>query len=157
MIDATGRFKPALDQALPAPTLTLHDVTTQGGTTIARGMLRSGRSGFLVGVGFAPNSGVKSLRLDNQQVADPARLKGRTPVVTRFWGAGARDVPIEIAFDAAAAPKAILYERSALPDSGEARGLVAARPADAAPVYSGDSALVFVTVDLAQLTPAARP
>jgi hypothetical protein len=151
LIDATGRFKPAQDQMLPAPTLTLHEVKTVDGTTIARGTLRSGRSGFLMGIGFAPDTGVRSLRFDNQLVTDPQKLKGNAPVITRFWGSGARDVPIEISFDAAAAPRAILYERSVLPESGEARGLVAARPDDAAPVYSGDSALVFVTVDLAKL------
>jgi len=154
LVDATGRFKPAMDQALPAPTLTLHEVTTNGGTIVARGTLRSGRGGFLVGIGFAPKSGVKSLRFDDQQVADPAKLNGTAPVITRFWGAETRDVAVEIEFDAAAAPKAILYERSTLPASGEAHGLIAARPADAAPVYSGDSALVFVTVDLVQLKPA---
>jgi hypothetical protein len=155
LIDSAGRFKPALDQRLSPPTLTLHEVSTQGGTTVARGTLRSGRGGFLVGVGFAPDSGVQSLRLDNQEVAGPARLRGKAPVLTRFWGAGTRDVSVEIAFDGAAAPTVILYERSALPDSSEARGLVGTRPDDAAPVYSGDSALVVDSVDLVQLKPAA--
>jgi len=155
LMDAMGRFKPAIDQALPAPTLTLREVVTQGGTTVARGTLRSGRGGFLVGLGLAPKSGVKSLRFDDQQVADSARLNGAAPIITRFWGAGTRDIAVEIAYEAAAAPKVVLYERSMLPDSGEARGLVAARPADAAPVYSGDSALVFITVDLAQQKPSA--
>jgi len=154
LVDATGRFKPAMNQVLPAPTLTLHDVTTNGGTVVARGTLRSGRGGFLVGIGIAPGSGVKSLRFDNQQVADAARLEGKAPVITRFWGAGARDIAVEIVFDAAAAPKVVLYERSALPDSGEARALIAARPPDAAPVYSGDSTLVFVAVELAPSKPA---
>jgi hypothetical protein len=153
LVDATGRFKPATNQALPAPTLTLHDATTQGGTTVAHGTLRGGRGGFLLGIGITPKSGVKSIRFDNQLVADAARLNGTAPVITRFWGAGARDIAVEIAYDAAAAPKVVLYERSTLPDSAEAQGLVAARPADAAPVYSGDSALVFVTVELAQPTP----
>jgi len=153
LVDAMGRFKPALDQALPAPTLTLRSVTTQGGTTVARGTLRSGRGGFLVGMVLTPKSGVKSLRFDDQQVADSATLNGVAPVISRYWGAGTRDVAVEIEFDAAAAPKVVLYERSVLPESHEARGLVAARPVDAAPVYSGDSAIVFVTVDLAQLPP----
>ena len=93
---------------------------------------------------------MKSLRFDDQLVADAARLNGIAPVITRFWGAGARDIAVEIAYDAAAAPKIALYERSRLPDSDEGRGLLSARPANAAPVYSGDSALVFVQVDLAQ-------
>jgi hypothetical protein len=55
---------------------------------------------------------------------------------------------MEVAFAANATPKLILFERSPLPDSEEGRSLAAARPADAAPAYSGDSALVFVTIDL---------
>ncbi|HYS68795.1 MAG TPA: hypothetical protein VEM14_01030, partial [Gemmatimonadaceae bacterium] len=66
----------------------------------------------------------------------------------RFWGLGSRDVPIEISFDAGAAPKLVLFERSPLPESEEGRALVAARPVDAAPSYAGDSALVFVAIDL---------
>jgi len=61
---------------------------------------------------------------------------------------GSREVPLEISFDAGVAPKVILFERSVLPDSEEGRALVAARPADAAPAYGGDSALVFVVLDL---------
>jgi hypothetical protein len=59
-----------------------------------------------------------------------------------------RDVPMEISFDANTAPKLILFERSPLPDSEEGHALAAARPADAAPAYSGDSALVFVELEL---------
>jgi hypothetical protein len=59
-----------------------------------------------------------------------------------------REVPMEISFDAATSPKLTLYERSPLPDSDEGRALVAARPADAAPDYNGDTALVFTVVEL---------
>jgi hypothetical protein len=55
---------------------------------------------------------------------------------------------MEISFDAATSPKLTLYERSPLPDSDEGRALVAARPADAAPDYNGDTALVFTVVEL---------
>ena len=154
LVDGTARLKPAANQELPAPTLTLYDATTNDGTVVARGTLRSGRGGFLVGVGLAPKSGVTSLRFDGQAVVDAARLNGTAPIITRYWGAGTRDIAVEIAYDATAAPKIVLYERSTLPDSAEGRGLVAAKPADAAPVYSGDSALVFVTVDLARQKPA---
>jgi len=66
----------------------------------------------------------------------------------RVWGIGTRDVPMEISFDAATSPKLTLYERSALPESDEGRALIAARPADAAPDYNGDCALVFTVVNL---------
>jgi hypothetical protein len=110
--------------------------------------LRSGRGGFQIGVGIAPDSGVQWIRLDSQQSVSVDQLKGKEPTFVRVWGIGTRDVPMEISFDAATAPKLTLFERSPLPDSDEARALIAGRPADAAPDYNGDSALVFVVVDL---------
>jgi len=154
LIDGMGRFKPASDQALAAPTLVWHETTTQDGTTVARGTLRRGRNGFLVGIGVASKSGVKAIRFDDKEVANSAQLDGTAPDITRFWGAGTHDIAVEIAFDAAAAPKVVVYERSLLPDDREAQELAAARPADAAPVYSGDSALVFVSVGLPTSKPA---
>jgi hypothetical protein len=143
-----GRFKPATEQNLVAPSFSPKEVATQGGTTVVRGVLRSGRGGFVVGVGIAPQSGVSSIRVDNQAAVGAERLKGGEPTFVQFWGLRSREVPMEIAFRANSAPKLILYERSPLPDSEEGRALTMARPADAAPVYSGDSALVFRVVDL---------
>jgi hypothetical protein len=145
---AQGRFKDATGPHLPAPTFTVNEVATQGGRTVVRGTLRSGRGGFQIGIGVAPNSGVQSIRLDSQQSVSVEQLKGKEPTFVRIWGVGTRDVPMEISFDAATAPKLTLYERSPLPESDEAHALVAARPADAAPDYNGDSALVFVVIDL---------
>ena len=110
---------------------------------------RSGRGGFQMGLGIAPHSGVLSLRVDGQDAVGLDQLKGEEPTFVRFWGLGTREVPMEISFETAKAPKLALYERSPLPDSDEARALVAARPADAAPDYYGDSAQVFVVLDLA--------
>lgn len=143
-----GRFKLAAEQNLPAPSFSTKEVATQGGTTVVRGVLRSGRGGFVVGIGIAPQSGVRSIRLDNQEAVGDDRLKSRDPTFVQFWGLRSREVPMEIAFKANTAPKLILFERSPLPDSEEGRALAAARPADAAPVYSGDSALVFVVLEL---------
>jgi hypothetical protein len=148
LLKGEGRFKDATEPHLPAPSFTVKEVATQGGTTVVRGVLRSGRGGFQIGVGIAPHSGIQSIRLDNQQAVGADQLKGKEPTFVRVWGLGARDVPMEISFDAATAPKLTLFERSPLPDSEEARALIAARPADAAPDYYGDSALVFVVLDL---------
>ena len=126
----------------------MKDVATREGTTVVRGILRSGRGGFLLGAGIAPNSGIRSLRLDDQEAIGAENLKGKDPMLVRFWGLGTRAVPMEVSFDADAAPKLVLFERSSLADSTEGRSLAAARPADAAPAYTGDSALVFVTIDL---------
>jgi hypothetical protein len=148
LLKGRGRFKPATEQHLPAPSFAVKEVATQGGTTIVRGVLRSGRGGFQVGLGIVPQSGIQSIRLDNQEAVGADRLKSKEPSFVRFWGLGSRDVPLEISFDAGTAPKLVLFERSPLPDSEEGRALVAARPADAAPDYSGDSALVFVVLEL---------
>jgi len=148
LLKAKGRFKPATAQDLPAPSFTMKDVATREGTTVVRGILRSGRGGFLLGAGVAPGSGIQSIRLDNQQVIGAEQRKDREPMLIRFWGLGTREVPMEVAFDANATPKLVLFERSPLPDSEEGRSLAAARPADAAPAYTGDSAVVFVTLDL---------
>ena len=148
LLKAQGRFKPAATQDLAPPTFTINDVATRDGMTVVRGALRGGRGGFLLGAGIAPNSGIRSLRLDDQEAIGAENLKGKDPMLVRFWGLGTRAVPMEVSFDADAAPKLVLFERSSLPDSTEGRSLAAARPADAAPAYTGDSALVFVTIDL---------
>jgi hypothetical protein len=147
LLKAQGRFKDATGPHLPAPSFTVNEVATQGGTTVVRGTLRSGRGGFQLGVGIAPDSGIQSILLDNQQAVSADQLKGKEPTFVRVWGIGTRDLAMEISFDTATAPKLTLYERSPLPDSQEARALIAARPADAAPDYNGDSALVFVVVE----------
>jgi hypothetical protein len=148
LLKAQGRFKDAAGMHLPAPSFTVKEVVTQTGTTVVRGTLRSGRGGFQVGVGVAPNSGIQSIRIDGQQAVSVDQLKGKEPALVRVWGLGSREVPMEISFDAATAPKLTLFERSPLPESDEARALVAARPADAAPDYNGDSALVFTLLGL---------
>jgi Peptidase family M28. len=148
LLKAQGRFKDATGPHLPAPSFAVTEVATQGGTTVVRGTLRSGRGGFQIGIGLAPNAGVQSIRLDSQPAVGADQLKGKEPTFVRIWGIGTREVPMEISFDATTAPKLTLYERSPLPESDEARALVTARPADAAPDYNGDSTLVFTVLDL---------
>jgi hypothetical protein len=148
LLKGRGRFKPATESHLNPPSFTVKEVATQVGTTVVRGVLRSGRGGYQVGLGIAPDSGIQSIRLDNQELIGADLLKSKEPTFVRFWGLGSREVPMEISFDANTAPKLILFERSPLPDVEEARALVAARPAEAAPAYAGDSALVFIAIDL---------
>ena len=146
-----GRFKQAIDQSLAAPALKfLPSVASSagGGATLARATLHSGRGGFVMGIGIPPHSGIRSLRVEGQEVLSLEKLKGDDPVVTRFWGFGARDLPIEIAFDSNLPSKVILYELSPLPLSGEGHALIAARPDEATPAYRGDSAVVFAPFDL---------
>ncbi len=148
LLKARGRFKPAAAQDLPAPRFEVKDVATRDGTTVVRGVLRSGRGGFLLSAGVAPGAGIRSIRVDGQDAISAERLKGKEPVLVRLWGLGTREVPMEVAFAADARPRLVLFERSPLPDSDEGRALRSARPADAAAAYMGDSAVVIVTLDL---------
>jgi hypothetical protein len=148
LLQTRGRLKPAAAQSLAAPTFTVKEIAPQGGSMIARGVLRSGRGGFLLGLAMAPHSGVQSIRLDNQETVTAGQLNGKDPIFVQFWGLQSREVPLEITFDASTSPKVVLFERSRLPDSDEARVLVTDRPADSAPAYSGDSALVYIAVEL---------
>ncbi len=143
-----GRFKPAADLHLAAPTLIVREVTSVSGASVVHGTLHSGRGGFVMGIGVAPHSGIRSLRFDGQEVLSPEKLDGTDAVITRFWGFGSREVPVEITSDATATPKVLLYELSPLPESPEGRALAAGRPNDATPAYRGDSAVVFTSVDL---------
>ena len=151
LLEDHGRFKAATDQQLPVPTFTASDATTANGVTTVRGMLHAGRGGFVMGFGFAAHSGIRSVRYDGQELISTEKLQGNDPLTTRFWGLSARDVPVEISFDASATPKIVLYELSPLPESDEGRALVAGRPEDATTAYRGDCATVFATVDLKAL------
>ena len=90
---------------------------------------------------------MRTIKVDGQLVADEKRMISKDPVVVRISGVGERGAEIELTADAAANPALTLIERSSLPDdSAEARALLAARPKDAAPVHSGDNAVVVVTL-----------
>ena len=148
LLKTQGRFKPATQQNLAAPSFEVKEIVTRGTTSVVRGVLRGGRGGFLLGVGLTPRSGVQAIRLDKQEVIGADQLMGKEPTFVRFSGLGSREVAMEVSFDVGAAPTLTLFERSPLPDSPEARALTAARPTDAAPDYSGDSALVVVVIEL---------
>ena len=152
LLKGKGRFKPATNLGLPAPTLTVTNIATRGALTVLTGTLRSGRGGFVMGLAVAPGSGLQSLRIEGQDVFDSKQLGAATPAFARIFGLGVRDVAIEITFDPKAPAKITLFERSALPDAEEASALTSTRPLDAAPVHSGDGSLVALPLDLATLT-----
>jgi hypothetical protein len=147
LIDAQGRFKPAADLQLAPPTFTLASVEPAGASKIIKGTIHGGRGGLQLGFGFAPDSGVRMIKVDGQLVADEKRMISKDPVVVRISGVGERGAQIELTADAAANPALTLIERSSLPDdSAEANALLASRPKDAAPVHSGNNAVVVVTM-----------
>jgi hypothetical protein len=144
-----ARFKPAADQQLRPPTLTLRLGEMRDGLVTLHTELHAGRSGFVMGIGFAAHSGVRSVRYEGQELIAKEKIEGNDPVTTRFWGL--RDVPLDIAYDPASKPKVTLYELSPLTESQEGSVLTTGRPANATTAYRGDCATVFTTVDLAGL------
>ncbi|MCE9523657.1 MAG: M28 family peptidase [Alphaproteobacteria bacterium] len=146
-----GRFKAAIDQKLPPPVFAVAGITARDGLTVVAGTLQAVRGGFVMALGVAPGSGVRTVRIDGQEVLGQARLGGKEPVTARLFGLALRPIAFEIAFDPTKPAKIVLIERSPLPESDEARALTAARPADAMPVHGGDGASVFVSIDLAAL------
>jgi hypothetical protein len=147
LVDAQGRFKPAADLQLAPPTFTLTSVEPAGASKIVKGTIHGGRGGLQLAFALAPDSGVRTIKVGGQLVADEKRMISKDPVVVRIAGVGERGAEIELTADAAANPVLTLIERSSLPDdSAEARALQAARPKDSAPVHGGDSATVVVTL-----------
>jgi hypothetical protein len=157
LFESRGRFKPATDLKLDPPSLVIDEVQTGDKLSIARGVLRGGRGGLQLALGVAPKSGVRAIRFAGHEVVDAARLARDEPATARIVGWGARDIPVEIAFDPNGPTEVLLIERSALPESTETQALLDARPKDAAPVHSGNSAIVIVKRDLRGSAPRATP
>ncbi len=153
--ETQDRFKPAADLKLNPPTLQITGASMANEQRVIDATLRGGRGGLQLAIGFVSNAGVRSLIVEGQEVVGEARLLKDTPVIARILGLGERDIPVQIKFDANGPPPAlILVERSPLPDGEETRALEGSRAKDAAPVHSGDNALVMVKVDLAVPPPA---
>ncbi|MEQ1753480.1 MAG: M28 family peptidase [Micropepsaceae bacterium] len=154
LVEVRGRFKPAVDASLPAPEFKVATVTDAGGRRVISGELLAARSGFVMALGVEPGSGILSIRAEGQLVVGAERLAGKDPIVARLFGLADQPLKVEIEFDPSRPSKLVLLERSQLPDTADARTLLAARPANAAPVHSGDGSLVFQQIDLATLKPA---
>jgi hypothetical protein len=146
-----GYFKPALDLQLPAPSLTLSQFEARGALIVGRGVLRTGRDGARLGLGTQRGGGVESVRILGQELFAGSIPERQGVTFAHLWRYGARETPIEIAWDPAAGPAIYLMEQSALPESSEARSLLAARPTNAVPADRGDASLVGVKVNLQEL------
>lgn len=145
---AEGRLKPAADQKLEAPSLSVTEVVPAGGLAVARGVVRPARGGIRLAFAVKPGSGIRAISVAGQELLGPARLSGKDPVIAPVLGWGARDLPIEISYDPTSSPSLHLIEGSTLPDGPEGQALLAARPKDAAPAHFGNSAVVIVKIDL---------
>lgn len=152
-----GRSKAAADLKLEPPRLVIDQVLTQEKLKVLRGTIKGARGALQLGLALKGQSGVQSIHIAGQNLVGTTRLNQKDPLSVRLSGFGTRDLPIEIVFDPAKDPKLTLIERAPLPDAPEARTLTAARPADAAPVHSGDSAVVVRQYGLNALTLQITP
>lgn len=151
------RLKKAHDLKLEPPRLLIEQTTTQDKLQVLRGTIKGARGATQMALAIRAKSGIQSIRIANQQLVGISSLNQDEPLLARLAGFGARDIPIEIVFDPAKDAKLILIERAPLPDTPEARALTAARAADAAPVHTGDGALVIreygLNAQALQITP----
>jgi hypothetical protein len=148
---ATARLKPATDAKLAAPSLAFEQVLVQDKLRVARGTIKGGRGGLQLAVALEGKSGIQSFRVAGQEVANTWRLNQDEPLLARFAGFGEAGVQFELVYNPRVRPSLTVVERSGLPDSDEARTLVAARPTDAAPVHGGDNAVVVRTFSLNEI------
>ena len=145
---AEGRLKPAADLKLAPPTLVIDNVLAQDKLQVIRATLKGGRGGLQLALVLDGKSGIQSIRVGDEDLVGLTRLNQADPILARLAGYGDRGVPLEIVCDPAKKPQLTLVERSDLPDGEETRTLIAARSPNAAPVHSGDNAVVFRKVDL---------
>ena len=110
-----------------------------------------------MGLAIPPGTGIRAVRVEGQPAVSPERLSGPDGVNLRIFGAAGDPVKLEIDFDPAKPATVVIFERSALPETPEARELVASRPLDANQVHGGDDALVFRKLDLKAVTPVPDP
>jgi hypothetical protein len=165
ILPVQARVKPAADMQLAPPVFDQLKVTRTGSTTTVVGVLIPARSGYQVGLGIPADSGIRSIRVGDpilDSLSDPVvslelvgaeRLSQGKPFPVVINGIGGLRLPMEIVFDSARTPEFYVYERTALEAGPEADRLRAARPADAAPVHSGDASIVVQKVVLGKPLP----
>jgi hypothetical protein len=147
VFESRDYLRPATPLPIAAPRFELLKVDAAGGLQRYAGVLHPGAGGASLRIASDAHSPVQFLSIEDQPVwtAPPAGGRARALALS---GLGPDPVRMTIAFAPGAGKRFWLTERSALPDAPEPRALTAARPAHAAPIHSGDAALVSVRVNL---------
>jgi hypothetical protein len=146
----------ATSARLEAPRLNLLSREQRADRFVLTGTVSSVRAGFMFGLVIPAGSGITAVTLEGQTLVTPERLSGSRPVWARIFGTADKPLSITIEHGKQADGRIVLFERSALPDTPEARTLLASRPANASPGHAGDGAFVFRTLDLRTLTPSGQ-
>ncbi len=131
---------------LAPPTFERTNIAIANGERVITGVVRAGRGGALR-IAVEEDSGVRWLRAEGQEVWSRERVASGARTIGTFVGLGDTPMVIEIAFEAQRpAPAFWISERSALPDTEEARALAGSRPPEAAPIHDGDGATVVTRI-----------
>ena len=155
VVPASAFRRAAIKAGLPAPSLEVLRREVDGDTVRLVGRIHSVRSGFMFGLAIPQGSAIRSVSVEGETLVTAERLAGAQPVWARLYGTADRPLAIVIAYRKDARARVALFERSALPNTAEAQGLVRLRPLSASPVHLGDGAFVFRMLDLPALPPAA--
>lgn len=134
--------KPAPVLELPKPSFTAEPTREAQGRRVISGVVRFAAGSPLAGLTIGPNSGVRGLRIEGQEVWREADLKSGAERALRIGGVGDRPLRFELVLDATAKGPVTLYHRLPLPQTPESKALVAGRPADTLPFGAGDGATV---------------
>ncbi len=147
VFDSRDYLRPAAPLPIAPPRFDLLKVETSNGLQRYAGVLHPGAGGASLRIASDAQSPVQFLSVEDQPVwtAPPAGGQARALALS---GLGPGPVRMTIAFAPGARKRFWLTERSLLPDAPEPRALTSARPANAAPIHSGDAALVSVRVNL---------
>jgi hypothetical protein len=160
-----ARVKPATDVKLAPPVFDQLKVARTGSRTTVLGVLIPARSGYQAGFGIPAGSGITSIRIGEpilDSLSDPEvsfelvgqeRLAQGKPIPVVINGLGGRRLPVEIVYEGSKPPELYIYERTGLEAGPEADRLRASRPADAAPVHTGDASIVVQKVMLGKQLP----
>jgi hypothetical protein len=140
LVDISAYTRTSGESRLPPPVLTVLHTSDHEGLRTVTASLRPARGGVGLGIGVPAGPGVRSIRVNGEELL-PSGERSR-PVLVRFWGFIDRDLSIEITVDPKAQTVVSVFEQGPLPDTNEAKGLVSSRPANAAPAFQGDAAMV---------------
>jgi hypothetical protein len=145
VFDERTRLKPAARLSLPSPSFARRSERFgRDGVRVVAGDIRGTRDGRVLWLAVPETSSVVWLRVQGYEVWRATKATNGLPRSVRIAGMRDRPLPVEVAITGGMKADLILSERSPLPDTPEARALIAARPRDAAPVHAGDAAMISV-------------
>lgn len=147
-------MKAAASRELAAPVVEIaEDVETEGQRTI-RGSIRSQRPTHRLGLAFAAQSPVLGLSVEGQPVLDKAARDAR---VVGFHGVGQQPVRFELTARPGQLLTLTAFDIGTLTPDREAEAMLAKRPDTAAPLHSGNQAIVLTRFSFEPLTSHTAP